>query len=122
MTPEKLEAFCLSLPGATLSLQWGSDRVFKVGSKMFAALRPDLRLSFKCSEIAFHMLTERPGVAPAPYLARAHWVQLNSLLTLEESDLLDYLRLAYGLVLQKLPKHERERIIGELWGAGRRRH
>ena len=120
LTADRLGAFCLSLPGTTANVQWGADHVFKVGARMFAVLREDLRLSFKCSEVAFHMLTERPGIIPAPYLARAHWVQLDRLDTLEEDDLLDYLRLAYGLVLQKLPRHERGRIIGELAGAGRR--
>ena len=36
MTPEAFDRACLALPGATLSIQWGDDHVFKVGGKMFA--------------------------------------------------------------------------------------
>ena len=36
-----VETFLLTLPGATLSIQWGNDRVFKVGNKMDA-----MRISF----------------------------------------------------------------------------
>ena len=122
LTPDTLEAFCLSLPAATLAVQWGDDRVFKVGTRMFAILDEDRHLSFKCSEIAYHMLTQRAGIRPAPYLARAHWVQLEDLGTLEEEDLLDYLRLAYGLVVQKLPKPERQRITALLGGPAVRLH
>ena len=35
MTLETLRTLCLSFPGATEQIQWGSDLVFKVGGKMF---------------------------------------------------------------------------------------
>src|SRR3546814_6339870 len=68
-----IERLCLSFPGVQLSIQWGGQRVFKIGGRMFATIgsREPHRVSFKCNEIAFHTLTEGPGVIPAPYLARA---------------------------------------------------
>jgi predicted DNA-binding protein (MmcQ/YjbR family) len=96
--------------------------VFKVGGRMFALLRTDLRLSFKCSDVSYHILAEHPGIVPAPYLARAHWVQLAGPGTLPREDLLDYLRLAYGLVLQKLPRAERIRLTAELGARTGRAH
>jgi len=79
----EIEKFCLSLPGATLSIQWGSDHVYKVGGKMFAAMgSPAMRpqtLSFKASDESFEILTRAKNVIPAPYLARAKWVYLEKL-------------------------------------------
>ena len=31
MRHAEIEKFCLALPAATLSIQWGAERVFKVG-------------------------------------------------------------------------------------------
>jgi hypothetical protein len=71
-----LEKFLLALPATTLSVQWGHDRVLKVGGKMFAVIgfsdkATPAGLSFKASEDSFRLLTELPGIMPAPYLARA---------------------------------------------------
>jgi predicted DNA-binding protein (MmcQ/YjbR family) len=82
MTYAQIQAHCLSLPGATLSIQWGADHVFKVGGKMFAVLGPPEErphtMSFKASDDSFHILTQCKGIIPAPYLARAHWVMLET--------------------------------------------
>ena len=79
----EVEKFCLTLPGATLSIQWGSDHVYKVGGKMFAAMgAPEMRpqsLSFKTAPESFAILTKEKNIIPAPYLARAQWVQLVKL-------------------------------------------
>lgn len=114
MTPEGIEAFCLSLPEATLSVQWGAERVFKVGGRMFATLRESGGISFKCSDVAFEMLPQRPGIAPAPYLAHAKWIHLERLDVMDDEDLLDYLRMAYGLIVAKLPTAERARLTEAL--------
>jgi predicted DNA-binding protein (MmcQ/YjbR family) len=115
MDASALERFCLSLPGAGLAVQWGGARVFKVGGKMFAILRPadPARVCFKCSDLSYDVLTEQPGIVPAPYLARAKWVQLEALEILSRQDLEAYLRQAYELVFARLPRAERARIAGE---------
>ncbi len=59
MTPKRVEAAALALPGATLSIQWGDDRVRKVGGKAPG-------LSFRVGDVAFEMLIEREGVILAP--------------------------------------------------------
>src|SRR5262245_64240425 len=81
MDVDWLRKTCLALPHATEQIQWGNDLLFKVHGKMFAItpLEPaPVCLSFKCSDEAFAELTERPGIIPAPYLARAKWVALES--------------------------------------------
>jgi len=103
MTPAAIEKHCLSLPGATVSVQWGDDRVFKVGGKMFAVLGEG-RISFKAGDIAFEMLIEQDGIIPAPYLARAKWVLLETLKALPAAELKARLADAHRQVVAKLPK------------------
>ena len=108
---EWLRKICLSLPHATEQIQWGSDLLFKVHGKMFAAtpLEPaPVCLSFKCSHEAFAELTERPGVIPAPYLARAKWVALEAGDAIAREELAGLLRASYELVVAKLPQKLRQ--------------
>ena len=77
---------------------------------MFAAvnLEPPHQLAFKCTPEDFAELTEREGIIPAPYLARAMWVQESELgAALERRELALLLRSAYDLVVAKLPKSKR---------------
>jgi predicted DNA-binding protein (MmcQ/YjbR family) len=110
MNVEWIRRYCMSLPHTTETVQWGSDLVFKIGGKMYAVapLEPaPVVLSFKCSPENFAELTERPGVIPAPYLARAQWVALQSEDALTAAELKRFLRQAYDLVFAKLPKKTR---------------
>ena len=104
-----VETFLLSLPHATFSIQWGSDRVFKVGGKMFAVIgvhddKSSHGMSFKTSDEIFRILTELPGIKPAPYLARASWIWLDKPTRLPAKELRAYLTRAHALVAAKLPK------------------
>lgn len=106
MNVDWLRNLCLSFPHATEQVQWGYDLVFKVGGKMFAItpLEPaPVWLTFKASEESFVDLTERPGIIPAPYLARAKWVALETRDALPPDELAQLLRLSYDLVSAKLP-------------------
>ncbi len=99
--------YCLALPHSTEKVQWEDDLVFKVGEKMFAvvALEPGAHwISFKCTPEDFASLVERPGITPAPYLARAHWVALETENALPRTELKDLLRQAHFLVFAGLPK------------------
>jgi len=110
---EVVREYCKTLPHATEHVQWGNDLVFKIAGKMFAvvALEPSaVWASFKCTPEDFAELTERPGVIPAPYLARAHWVGLESADALPRAELFRRLRQAYDLVAAKLPKKTRQSL------------
>ena len=110
MTLDALRRICCALPGTTEDVKWEKDLCFCVGGKMFAAvnLEPPHQLGFKCTPEAFGELTEREGIIPAPYLARAMWVQESELgAALERKELEALLRSAYDLVIAKLPKSKR---------------
>jgi predicted DNA-binding protein (MmcQ/YjbR family) len=110
---ESIRKLCLSFPHATEQVQWGYDLVFKIGGKMFAItpLEPALVfLTFKATDESFAELTERQGIIPAPYLARAKWVALEHAGAVSSQELSSLLRLSYDLVLGKLPKKTQERL------------
>jgi predicted DNA-binding protein (MmcQ/YjbR family) len=110
-----IEKHCLSLTAATLSLQWGDHRVFKVGGKIFAVIGfgesgRDPSLSFKTADDSFEILTTLKNVIPAPYMARNKWVQVQKLDALPAKDLRAYLTRAHALVAAKLPKKTRQKL------------
>jgi predicted DNA-binding protein (MmcQ/YjbR family) len=111
MTIDQLRKLCLGFPGATEQTVWEGDLTFKVANKMFAHTVLEVApvwLSFKCTPENFAELTERAGVIPAPYLARAQWVALESRDALPLEELNGLLRQSYELVVAKLPRKTRE--------------
>ncbi len=107
MTIDRIRAICSAFPHVTEDVKWEHDLVFSIGKKMFAVvnLEPgETWLSFKCTPEDFAELIELPGCRPAPYLARAHWVSLESPQAMAASETERRLREAYALVLAKLPK------------------
>ena len=107
MKARQLRTICLSLPGATETVQWGDNHVFKVGGKMFAVTgdAEDARYSFKVDDARFLELTDIPGIIPAPYLARAKWVQVDPAnCVLPDAGIDALVRDAYALIRAKLPK------------------
>ena len=106
------------MPGSTEQIQWEKDRVFKVGGKMFACsgIEKNSRYSFKVDDERFLELTDLPGIVPAPYLARAKWVQINpSKCELPDRDIEKLVKRSYELVLSRLPK-KKQREIAEAAG------
>jgi predicted DNA-binding protein (MmcQ/YjbR family) len=104
---------CLSFPQTTEKIQWGEVLVFKVAGKIHAltVLQPAKTwLTFKVSPENFAELTERPGIIPAPYLARAKWVALETKDALSSDELTLLLRESYEMVVAKLPKRTRETL------------
>ncbi len=113
MNIEWIRDLCLSFPHTTEQIQWGDDLVFKVAGKIHAitVLKPaKIWLCFKTSPEKFAELTERPGIIPAPYLARAKWIALETKDALPSHELAGLLRESYDMVAAKLPKKTREAL------------
>ena len=109
-TVESIRKLCMSFPHSTEQIQWGYDLVFKIAGKMFAItpLEPaPVFLTIKASDESFAELTERPGIIPAPYLARAKWVALERADAVSPAELASLLRNSYDLVVAKLPAKTR---------------
>src|SRR3984957_21216009 len=109
-----IRELCLSFPAVTEHVIWGSDLTFKVGGKIFAlSVREPapVWLSFKASPENFYDLTERPGIIPAPYLARAQWVALETKDALCSAELSALVRDSYDIIVAKLPKKIRDSLL-----------
>jgi predicted DNA-binding protein (MmcQ/YjbR family) len=107
MNIDLLRKICLAFPNTTEQIQWEHALVFKVGGRMFAVARLEpgpVWLSFKCSDEAFAELTERPNIIPAPYLARAQWIGLETEDAITNAELTELLKEAYHLIFEKLPR------------------
>lgn len=99
---------CLALPGVTLDHPFGDDHdAYKVGGKMFALVGGEGGVSFKVSDIAYEVLTESGRARPAPYLARAKWVNLPQIDDWPHDELGELLAIAHALVAAKLTKTAR---------------
>lgn len=107
MTPEAFDAACRALPAVTMDVQWGIDRVYKVGGRMFAVTAPGHGCSIKVTDIAFEALTEMGRARPAPYLARAKWVRFDDLADIDEAEMSGWLATAHSLVAARLTRKQR---------------
>jgi predicted DNA-binding protein (MmcQ/YjbR family) len=116
LTLDDYDSFCASLHSATHVVQWGGAHVWKVGGKVFAIAgwsgAEELGVTFKCSEIAFDVLREQPGMRPAPYLASRgmKWIQWRSPESMDDNTLKDYIRESHRLIARKLPKKIRAEL------------
>ncbi|WP_162054436.1 MmcQ/YjbR family DNA-binding protein [Pontibacter pamirensis] len=107
MLIEELQGICRELPGVTEDIKWENDLCFCVGGKMFLAVglnQSPTTASFKATPEGFAAMTERSGFAPAPYLARNHWVLAENIHHLTKQEWIQHAREAYKLVAAKLPK------------------
>jgi predicted DNA-binding protein (MmcQ/YjbR family) len=120
MNIESLRAACRALPGAAEDVKWDNQLVFSVGGRMFvmACLDRPHEVSFKVPDEEFDELAASDGIRPAPYLARARWIQVEALSgVVPDSELRQHVARSYDLVKSRLPK----KTQAALAGAGRRR-
>jgi predicted DNA-binding protein (MmcQ/YjbR family) len=112
---EAFDALCRSLPAATYVNQWGGSHVYKVGGKIFAIAASfgpgaGFAYTFKVSEMSYELLIEHGAARPAPYLARAKWVQLTGPDAMSDEDLSAYIVQAHGLVAARLTRAARKAL------------
>jgi predicted DNA-binding protein (MmcQ/YjbR family) len=123
MDIEWVRELCLSFPAVSEEEVWTDDLTFKVAGKMFAhtvLIPARVWLSFKATPEKFAELTERAGIIPAPYLARAKWVALETKEALSPEELAPLLRDSYDMVVAKLPKKIRDSVLVDKISADRR--
>lgn len=106
MNIERLREFCLALPATSEDIKWGHDLCFTIGEKMYAVTGVDglFTVSFKVTPDQFEEMVARPGIVPAPYMARNFWVLVEQPEHLTEPEWEHYLTQSYNLVKAKLTK------------------
>jgi predicted DNA-binding protein (MmcQ/YjbR family) len=114
MNATAIRKFCLALPGVTHDVKWGIDQVYSVGGRMFAVVDPTKSgapgVAFKVDDTRFLELTDRDGIIPAPYLARAKWVKVIEIGKIGDAELKALLARSHALVAAKLTKKVRESL------------
>lgn len=112
----QMEGWLLGLPGVSSEIKWGGDLVFSVAGKMFSVYcdlpGPDYgKLSYKVDSERFLEYTDQPGIHPAPYMARAHWIQLQLPHVLPDAVIHADLLRARALVISRLPKWQQRELV-----------
>lgn len=113
MNTDEFSATCRSLLAATETIQWGDNRVFKVGGRMFAVADSarDGCFSFKVADERFLELSDLPGFRPAPYLARARWVQVDpAACTLPDAEIAALVHDAWEIIFSRLTKKRQREL------------
>ena len=103
---DEMQQHALTLPGVHSVVQWGGVLVLKIEGKMFATFY-DGTLAFKVANDEFLALSGLPGIQPAPYLARAHWIKLSNNNAISIAEIKTRLAASWIIVLGKLPKKTR---------------
>ena len=122
MQPEQLLRLVEGWPGVDHDIKWGCDLVLTVGGKMFCVTatsgNPKGAMSFKVEDERFLELTDRAGFIPAPYLARAKWVQVEDSRKVNGKELHALIRRSYELVRARLTKKLQKELTDAERGVG----
>jgi predicted DNA-binding protein (MmcQ/YjbR family) len=114
MKLEALRKHVASLPGAVVDVKWGADECASVGGRMYAVFGfvrgRAANVAFKVDAERFLELTDRPGIVPAPYLARAHWVQVADTRALSDHEARALVERSHALVAAKLTRRFRDAL------------
>lgn len=118
MTVEELKLFCQTFPGAAETLLGAPSNilVYAVGEKKFAYFKTSepekWRFSTRVSADRFLELTGIPGVRPARYMGRFHWVTIVNVDHFPPSYLAELVEWSYQKALGSLGKAERLALTG----------
>jgi predicted DNA-binding protein (MmcQ/YjbR family) len=108
-----LDAAAMALPGTYTDVKWTDDLCYCLAGKLFCITSVDgdaPGFTVKTPPDVFAALVARPGFAPAPYLARYHWVAVRDPGAVSLDELADLIRGSWALVRAKLPRRVQDDI------------
>lgn len=112
---------CLSLPCSFADYPFGPEyTVFKVSgrdtskAKMFAmviSLQGEPALNLKCEPaLSDQQRSEHPEITPGYHMNKKHWNTVHANRQLNDQKLFELIDHSYELIVQGLPKKEREKL------------
>jgi predicted DNA-binding protein (MmcQ/YjbR family) len=116
MNTRQLKEFCGRLPGATRTLYGEPSNflVYSVGGKTFAYFKTSdperWRFSTKVSPDRFIELTDFPGIKPARYRGRFHWVTIVEVPRFPATYLTELVEWSYQKAFASLSKSKQNAI------------
>jgi len=118
-TTDTLKRCCAGLPGACERLYGppANVLVYAVADKQFAYFKTSdperWRFSIRTTPERFVELTDVPGIKPARYMARYHWVTIVDAGALPAGYLVELIQWSYQRALASLGKAQRARLLAE---------
>ncbi|HEY0060514.1 MAG TPA: MmcQ/YjbR family DNA-binding protein [Telluria sp.] len=113
MNVSELKRLCAAFPGASECLYGPPSNilVYAVDDKKFAYFKTSApeqwRFSLRVSPDRFLELTDMPGIKPARYMGRFHWVTIVDPASMPRDYLLELLAWSYDKALQGLGRKRR---------------
>lgn len=117
MDTKQLQAFCASRPGASSHLYGAPSNilVYFVGDKRFAYFKTSeperWRFSVRVSPDRFVELTDVPGIKPARFFSRFHWVTIVDVRSVPEDYLAELIGWSYRKALGALSKRRQGELL-----------
>ena len=113
MTRDDFDAFCATLAATSHVVQWGGSSVWKVGGKVFAVHNNwgdrTGAVTLKPTEMAAEVWRGAEGVALAPYLGRAGWLQIADG-AMEDDELRSMIAASHAINAAKLSKAKQREL------------
>jgi predicted DNA-binding protein (MmcQ/YjbR family) len=117
MNVSRLKAFCRGFPGATETLHgepW-NFLVYAIGGRKFAYFKTSdperWRFSTRVSPDRFIELTDFPGVKPARYRGRYHWITIVNVAGFPAAYLEELVECSYQRALASSSKTRRPAVL-----------
>jgi len=116
MNIETLREYCLSKPSSEEAFPFGPDTlVYKVNGKVFLIAGLDsqpLSFNVKCDpDKAIELREEFDCVKPGYHMNKKHWNTIIMNGSLSNAQLKEMIDDSYNLIVQSLPKKERENLL-----------
>jgi len=117
MTVDEVKAYCAALPGASSELHASPTNIlaYALAEKRFAYFKTSepqqWRFSFRVIPERFLELTDQPGIQPARYLGRFHWVTLRDVEQMPAVQLRELIDWSYAHALSSLPARQQAALL-----------
>lgn len=118
MNTGQLKSFCAKLPGATSRLYGDPSNilVYSVGDKRYAYFKTSeperWRFSVRVSTDRFVELTDVPGIKPARWMGRFHWVTIVDVRSVPSAYLSELVEWSYRKALGSLSRARQVALLG----------
>lgn len=119
MNVVRLKTYCADLTGSVVTLHGAPSNilVYAVGGKTFAYFKTSeperWRFSLRVTPDRFLELTDMPGVKPARYMGRFHWITIVNVAAFPPDYLAELVDASYRRALASLSKARQRAIAAE---------
>ena len=117
MNVSQVKACCAALPGGEASMHGAPANIlsYKVKGKKYAYFKTSApekwRFSIRVTPQWFLELTDQPGIKPARFMGRFHWVTIVEVAEIDEAYLRQLIQYSYDKAVSGLSKKLQNEIV-----------